>query len=104
MANSRSIAYWICTALVAFFILPGGVIYVMRVPQAAQGVNQLGFPTYFVVFLGVWKILGPIALLAPGSPALKNGPTRAYSSISVEPPSRPPPQGEPGGMLPPRCP
>ena len=78
MANSKSIAYWICTALVAFFILPGGVIYVMRVPQAVQGVNQLGFPTYFVVFLGVWKILGPIAILAPGFPRLKEW---AYAGI-----------------------
>src|SRR5262245_65309325 len=31
----------------------------------------LGFPLYFTRLLGVWKILGGLAILAPGFPRLK---------------------------------
>jgi len=63
--------YWVCTGLVVFAFLPGGVFYVMGAPQAVTGVEQLGFPAYFVTFLGVWKILGAIALLVPGMGLVK---------------------------------
>ncbi len=31
----------------------------------------LGYPAYFVIILGVWKVLGGIAVLVPGVPRLK---------------------------------
>jgi hypothetical protein len=31
----------------------------------------LGYPAYFSVILGIWKILGAVAVLAPGFPRLK---------------------------------
>jgi len=69
--KARVVGYWVCTALITFAFLPGGIFYLMRQPQAVTGVEQLGFPLYFVIFLGVWKVLGPIALLAPRFPVLK---------------------------------
>jgi len=33
--------------------------------------NQLGFPEYFIPFLGTAKILGAIAILVPGFPRIK---------------------------------
>lgn len=69
--RAMSIAYWICTALTAFFFVPGGLAYALAVPDVAEGVIQLGFPLYFVQLLGVWKILGGVAILAPGFPRLK---------------------------------
>jgi len=59
--KARVVGYWVCTALITFAFLPGGIFYLMRQPQAVTGVEQLGFPLYFVIFLGVWKVLGPIA-------------------------------------------
>ena len=70
--------YWVCTVLVVFFMLPGGIFEVMRSPQAVTGMKALGYPVFFVVLLGVWKILGSIALLAPKFPVLKEW---AYAGI-----------------------
>ncbi len=36
-----------------------------------EGMNALGYPPYFVLILGVWKILGAIVVLIPGTPRLK---------------------------------
>ena len=33
--------------------------------------QQLGYPAYFSVILGVWKVLGAVALLVPRFPRLK---------------------------------
>jgi hypothetical protein len=34
-------------------------------------VTHLGYPSYFLVLLGSWKVLGAVALLAPRRPLLK---------------------------------
>ena len=38
--------------------LPGGLAYLLAVPDVVEGVIQLGFPLYFIQMLGVWKALG----------------------------------------------
>jgi hypothetical protein len=77
-AKAVSVAYWICTALSAFFFVSGGLAYAMAVPDVVAGVIQLGFPLYFVRMLGVWKVLGGLAILTPGFPRLKEW---AYAGI-----------------------
>jgi uncharacterized membrane protein YphA (DoxX/SURF4 family) len=69
--RSRAVAYWICTVLVAFVFLSGGVGNVLRPPQVVEGMTHLGYPGYFTLLLGVWKILGGIAILLPAFPLLK---------------------------------
>lgn len=78
-AKTKSAAYWITTILVAFFIGGGGVAQVLRVKGTVDGfVHILGYPPYFVTILGVWKVLGAIAILAPRFPRLKEW---AYAGI-----------------------
>src|SRR6185436_3468031 len=77
-ARAASVAYWICTALIAFVFVSGGLAYALGVPDVVAGVIQLGFPLYFVQMLGVWKVLGGLAILAPGLPRLKEW---AYAGI-----------------------
>jgi hypothetical protein len=72
------VAYWVCTGLVAFFIGLGGMAYALQVPDVIQGVVALGFPVHFIVLLGVWKVLGSLAILVPGFPLLKEW---AYAGI-----------------------
>ena len=43
-----------------------------------MNVSILGYPVYFLTLLGVWKVLGAIALLVPGLPRLKEW---AYAGI-----------------------
>jgi uncharacterized membrane protein YphA (DoxX/SURF4 family) len=69
--KSRTIVYWIATVLVAVGMVPGGVFDAIRAPQALAILSHLGYPAYFAVILGVWKVLGGIAVLAPGLPRLK---------------------------------
>jgi uncharacterized membrane protein YphA (DoxX/SURF4 family) len=69
--KAKPLGYWICTALIAFIFVSGGACYVLRVPQVVEGVMHLGFPLHFVTFLGIWKVLGGIAILVPGFARLK---------------------------------
>ena len=77
-AKAASVGYWICTSLTAFFFVSGGLAYAMGVPDVVDGVTQLGFPLYFVRMLGVWKVVGGLAILVPGFPRLKEW---AYAGI-----------------------
>ena len=69
--KGKNLAYWICTVVIAFVFVSGGVVYLMRVPQAVEGVMHLGFPLYFVTLLGIWKLLGGVAILVPGFARVK---------------------------------
>jgi hypothetical protein len=77
----KRVAYWISTGLVVFFIGSGGLAYALQVPDVIEGVVALGFPAHFAVLLGVWKVLGSIAILVPGFRLLKEW---AYAGIMFE--------------------
>jgi len=69
--KGKLIIYWIATALLAFGMLQSGVFAVMRSDQWVKLVTALGYPVYFLTILGVWKILGVIAILVPGFKLVK---------------------------------
>jgi hypothetical protein len=69
--NARTIVYWATTTLTALAFLSGGAAYLSRADFAVAGLAELGYPDYFVTILGAWKLLGGIAILAPGAPRLK---------------------------------
>jgi uncharacterized membrane protein YphA (DoxX/SURF4 family) len=74
----KAIGYWVTTGIIALLIGSGGIMQVMRRPDAVAGIARLGYPAYFVVLLGVWKVLGALAILAPRLPRLKEW---AYAGI-----------------------
>jgi hypothetical protein len=77
--KAKPIVYWIMTALVAFFIGGGGGAQIWQYSVNPYGVVPvLGYPLYFFAILGVWKVLGAIAILVPGFPRLKEW---AYAGI-----------------------
>jgi uncharacterized membrane protein YphA (DoxX/SURF4 family) len=67
----RLIAYWVTTGLTAFVFLSGGAADLARPPAVMEGMTHLGYPAYFFLILGVWKILGGVAVLIPRFPRLK---------------------------------
>jgi len=69
--RSRMIAYRVTTGLVAGVLLVGGVIDVLRIPYVRAVMAQLGYPAYFAVILGAWKVPGAVVLLALRLPRLK---------------------------------
>ena|SRR5271167_211860 len=69
--TSRAIAYWAATALVAAELAVGGVWDVLRIPAVRGVITHLGYPSYFLVILGVWKLAGATAVLVPRFPRVK---------------------------------
>ncbi|HEV3166463.1 MAG TPA: DoxX family protein [Isosphaeraceae bacterium] len=70
-SRGRTIAYWVTTAVIVFVLGPGGVVELMRPEAAVKGMAELGYPSYVLLILGVWKVLGAVALLLPRTPRLK---------------------------------
>src|SRR5262245_22242738 len=77
-ATTRSIADWITTGIVVFAMFSGGIAELTRRPETIEGMKQLGYPVYFVMILGVWKLLGSVTLVIPGFPRVKEW---AYAGI-----------------------
>ena len=44
---------------------------IMVIPDAVTFMTHLGYPIYFIPFIGVAKVLGCIAILIPGFPRIK---------------------------------
>jgi hypothetical protein len=76
--NPKMIGYWVTTAILVFGIGSGGAAELARVPANIEGIVQLGYPVYFIVMIGFWKVLGAVALLVPRFPRLKEW---AYAGI-----------------------
>lgn len=64
-------AYWIFTVLAALLFAVPGAALLLRVPHFTGDMARLGYPVYFLTILGVWKLLGVMAILLPGVPRLK---------------------------------
>ncbi|MET9487472.1 DoxX family protein [Nocardia sp. NPDC006630] len=67
----RRYAYWTATVLICAEGAVGGIWDIARIQYVRDLVTHLGYPTYFLVLLGVWKVLGALALLAPRIPLVK---------------------------------
>ncbi len=71
MKNTKTIIYWIATALMSFGMLGSGISQLMHVKAMDEMIIHLGFPLYLMTILGVWKILGVLAILIPKFTLLK---------------------------------
>lgn len=76
--NTQKIGYWATTGLVGFAFAAGGAADLSHSPEMLAGMAHLGYPPYFVTILGIWKVLGAVAILLPGLPRLKEW---AYAGI-----------------------
>jgi uncharacterized membrane protein YphA (DoxX/SURF4 family) len=78
-ARTRNILYWVTTILIAMPIGSGGFAQVAQWHANPHGmVPELNYPLYFFLILGIWKVLGTIAILVPGFARLKEW---AYAGI-----------------------
>jgi uncharacterized membrane protein len=71
MTKRNKIIYWIATIFLAFGMLAGGVQQMLQTGGYVDIARQLGYPLYLLSILGVWKILGVVAVLIPKFPLLK---------------------------------
>lgn len=71
MSKRNKIIYWIATLWLALGMTATGIVQLLKVKEEAVMMAHLGYPLYFLTILGVWKILGVIAILIPKFPLLK---------------------------------
>jgi uncharacterized membrane protein YphA (DoxX/SURF4 family) len=69
--QGKPIAYWTVTLLLAAALMLSGIGQLMQYGGNVELVKNLGYPLYVLTILGIWKVLGAIALVVPGFPRLK---------------------------------
>jgi DoxX-like protein len=69
--KSQLIWYWIITALLSISIFFGGLAQALQLKEVLIGFQPLGYPAYFISLIGIWKMLGVVAILIPKFPLLK---------------------------------
>ena len=71
MTKRNKIIYWIATIWLALGMLSTGIVQLFKLQADVDAMTRLGYPSYLLTILGIWKILGVIALLIPKFPLLK---------------------------------
>lgn len=71
MTKRNKIIYWVSTVWLALGMLSTGIVQLIKLPEEVKMMEDLGYPLYFLTLLGIWKLLGVIAVLAPKFPLLK---------------------------------
>ncbi|XDD56099.1 DoxX family protein [Leptospira sp. WS4.C2] len=63
--KTKKIAYWFFTLWLSLGMVSTAIVQLMKLPEEVEKINQLGYPTYFLTLLGIWKLLGVVAVLIP---------------------------------------
>ena len=63
--NIRNLFYLTTGIIVVLVGLMGGIVDIIQTPNVINMAEHLGYPLYFFALLGVFKILGAIALVLP---------------------------------------
>ena len=72
MAKKNKIIYWATTVFLALGMLAQGLAQLFHTKGYVDIINvHLGYPLYFMNIIGIWKILGVIAILIPGFKLVK---------------------------------
>lgn len=71
MTKRNKIIYWVATLWLSLGMVSSGTVQIIKLDEEMVMMNHLGYPGYFVVLIGVWKILGVIAVLVPKFPLIK---------------------------------
>lgn len=75
MKKRKNIIYWVATIWLCLGMTSTAIIQIFKLkadgPDTEDNLLHLGFPSYIITLLGLWKILGVIAFLIPKTPLLK---------------------------------
>lgn len=69
--KKTKIIYWILTTLFLGLMLFSAIPDILCVPDAVTFMTHLGYPVYFIPFIGIAKLLGVVAILIPGFARVK---------------------------------
>jgi len=71
MTKTQKIIYWISTLWLSLGMVATGIVQIAKSEQEVNNIIHLGYPVYFLTMLGIWKILGVVAILVPKFAVLK---------------------------------
>ena len=71
MTRRNKIIYWIATIWLALGMLSTAIVQVLQTKEEVDMMTRLGYPAYVLTIIGVWKILGVVAVLVPKFPLVK---------------------------------
>jgi hypothetical protein len=71
MTKRNKIIYWIATLWLSLGMASTGIVQLINMKEEVDMMNRIGYPVYFLTILGVWKILGVVAVLVPKFPLVK---------------------------------
>jgi len=71
MEKRNKIIYWVTTIFLSIGMTAGGVQQMLQIGGYNEIASSLGYPLYVLSILGVWKLLGVVAILIPGFLLLK---------------------------------
>ena len=71
MTKRNKIIYWVFTLWLALGMTSTGLVQLIKTDDEVAMMTQLGYPVYIMTILGVWKMLGVVAVLVPKFPLIK---------------------------------
>lgn len=71
MTRRNKIIYWVATVWLALGMLSTGLVQLFKMEAEVTKITQLGYSENILTILGVWKILGVVAILVPRFPLVK---------------------------------
>ncbi len=71
MKKRDKIVYWVATIWLSLGMVSTGIVQLLQLEEQVQKMSALGYPSYFYTIIGIWKILGVIAILLPKLPLVK---------------------------------
>lgn len=71
MNKRNKIIYWVATLWLALGMVSTGLVQLLKNEKELNNMAHLGYPVYLLTILGIWKILGVVAILIPRFSLLK---------------------------------
>jgi hypothetical protein len=71
MNKTTKIIYWVSTVWLSLGMVSSGIVQIIGIKEEAEMMTHLGYPLYFMKLIGIWKMLGVIAVLVPKFPLVK---------------------------------
>jgi uncharacterized membrane protein YphA (DoxX/SURF4 family) len=71
MTKGNKIIYWVATLWLSLGMVSTGIVQIIHMKEEVEMMKFLGYPLYFLTIVGIWKLLGVIAVLSPKLPLIK---------------------------------
>ena len=71
MTKRNKIIYWVATLWLSLGMVSTGIVQLFQMKEETQFILDLGYPAYFLTLLGIWKMLGVVAVIVPAFPVIK---------------------------------